>query len=477
MPTPIPQPKPLPLVGNLFALDSKNPWGSFNAIAADASNRPLFKLNILGRTIIIVTSASLLEEICDESRFRKCVSGPIREIRAAVHDSLFTALPTETEIWGIAHRIMKPLVSPEAVEAIFSDINGTTDNLIAKWTASSKQRVNVTNDLDRSNHEANMLAFFHERISIMAADASEPPVIAAQQNSTVEATRRSTRPKLLSWLLGHNRRFEADVKTMREYGAQIVAARRALEESDPDAVPKDMLHALLHGVDAETGRSLAESQVLDEIINIFIGSATAPNLLSFGLYYLAHHPEVIVKAREELDAVVGRDAPFTHEHLSKIPYTEAILRETLRLSATAPGFNIEPIPPTDPNDTTPILLAGGEYEIARTQPLIALLTAVNRDPEVFEEPLVFKPERMVGEKYEALPSGVKKGFGNGKRQCFGTRYAWEWSLLVLARLIREVDWELADKGYKVDNVGGVNYNGAFSTRPLGFFLLASPRAK
>ncbi|KAL3463693.1 cytochrome P450 [Aspergillus heterothallicus] len=475
MPSPIPQPKGLPVVGNLFDLDSKNPWGSFNKIAADNANRPLFKLNILGRTIVIVTSASLLEEICDETRFRKCVSGPIVEIRAAVHDSLFTALPDETEIWGIAHRIMKPLVSPEAVEGIFNDINGTTDNLIAKWTASSKQRVLVTNDLDRSNHEANMLAFFHQPHSIVDGSEPEPPVIAAQQNSTVEATRRATRPKLLTWLLGHGRRFAGDVKTMRDYGAEIVAARRALEDTDPTSVPKDMLHALLHGVDAETGKSLTESQVLDEIINIFIGSATAPNLLSFGLYYLANNRDVITRAREELDAVVGRDNPFTHAHLSQIPYTEGILRETLRLSATAPGFNIEPIPPADPSDKSPILLAGGEYEIARTQPMIALLTAVNRDPAVFEDPLAFRPERMVGERYEVLPSGVKKGFGNGKRQCFGTRYAWEWSLLVLARLIRDVDWELADKGYKVDNVGGVNYNGAFSTRPLGFFLLVSPR--
>ncbi|KAJ0346427.1 hypothetical protein COL922a_014894, partial [Colletotrichum nupharicola] len=122
MPSPIPQPKPLPLVGNLFALDSKNPWGSFNAIAADNANRPLFKLNILGRTIVIVTSACLLERICDVTRFRKCVSGPIREIRPAVHDSLFTALPEEAEIWGIAHRIMRPLVSPAASAAIFYDM-------------------------------------------------------------------------------------------------------------------------------------------------------------------------------------------------------------------------------------------------------------------------------------------------------------------------------------------------------------------
>ncbi|RDW92808.1 putative cytochrome P450 [Aspergillus mulundensis] len=467
MPTPIPQPKGLPVLGNLFALDSKNPWGSFNKLAAASpSNRPIFKISILGHDIVFVTSAALLEEICDETRFRKCVTGPIIEIRAAVHDSLFTAYHSENEIWGIAHRIMKPLVSPEAIEGVFNEMRETSDDLIRKWTASPKQRVNVTNDLDRSNHEANMLAFFHQKMAIM--NGTEPAVIASCQNATMEAMKRSSRPKFLTWLMGHQKRYDSDIKIMRDYGAEIVRKRR---EEHPDGGPKDMLHALLHGVDNETGKKLSESQVLDEIINIFIGSATAPNLLSFGLYYLANNPHAIAKAREELDTVVGT-GPFEHAHLSQIPYTEGILRETLRLSATAPGFNIEPLP--SPGNE-PVLLAGGEYQVSRTQPLIALLTAVNRDPAVFEDPEAFKPERMVGEKYDALPSGVKKGFGNGKRQCFGTRYAWEWSLLVLARLIKEVDFELADKGYKVSNEG-VNYNGAFSTRPLGFYLLASPRA-
>ncbi|KAL4791618.1 cytochrome P450 [Aspergillus venezuelensis] len=466
MPTPIPQPKGLPILGNLFQLDGKNPWGSFNKLAA--AHRPIFKISILGHDIVFVTSAALLEEICDEKRFRKCVTGPIVEIRGLVNDSLFTAYHSENEIWGIAHRIMKPLVSPEAVAGIFADIRETTADLIKKWTASSKQRVNVTNDLDRNNHEANMLAFFHQRLSIM--NGNEPAVIAANTNLTFESMKRNTRPKLLTWLMGHQKRWDAEIKICRDYGAEIVRKRR--EEYPDGSGPKDMLHALLYGVDPETGKKLSESQVLDEIINIFIGSATAPNLLAFGLYYLANNPSVIAQAREELDAVVGA-GPFEHHHLKQIPYTEAVLRETLRLSATAPGFNIEPIP-SEGNE--PVLLAGGEYEVSRTQPLIALLTHVNRDPAVFEDPDAFKPSRMIGAKYDALPSGVKKGFGNGKRQCFGTQYAWEWSLLVLASIIKDVDFELADKKYTVSN-DGVNYNGAFSTRPLGFFLSASPRQK
>jgi cytochrome P450 len=112
--------------------------------------------------------------------------------------------------------------------------------------------------------------------------------------------------------------------------------------------------------------------------------------------------------------------------------------------------------------------------VPNKQPLIALLAAVNRDPEVFEDPDAFKPERMVGEKYDRLPSGVKKGFGNGKRECFGKRYAWEWSFMVLVTIMKDVDFVLADKNYKTE-VGGVNYNGAFSTKPLGLFALTGPR--
>ncbi|KAE8379736.1 cytochrome P450 [Aspergillus bertholletiae] len=463
MPSPIPKPKGVPILGNLFDLDGNNPWGSFNKLAKEY--RPIFKITILGHDIVFITGAHLLEEVCDETRFRKCVAGPIIAIRDAVNDSLFTAKHNEMESWGVAHRIMAPLVTWEAVEQIFSGIQETTDDLIKKWTAGSRQRVNLTNDLDRCNHAANMLCFFDQRVHIM--EGPEPAVIKAMENATTEAMRRPTRPKILSWLF-YNRKWNAWIKTMRDYGTEIVTTRR---ENPTDK--KDMLHALLEGKDPETGKGLTDSQILDQIINIFIGSATAPNLVAFAMYYLAKNPDVVAKAREELDAVVGGPSVrIEHEHLARLPYTEGVLRESFRLSGVAPGFNIEPLPSTE----GPVLLAGGEYEVPKNQPLIAILAAVNRDPAVFDDPEAFKPERMVGENYDRLPKGVKRGFGNGKRECTGKRYAWQWSFMMLASILKEVDFELANPDYVMSN-DGVNFNGAFSVRPQEMFVVTGPRSR
>ncbi|KAJ5476501.1 Cytochrome P450 [Penicillium sp. IBT 31633x] len=462
MSLPIPQPRGLPVLGNLFDMIPGNTWASLNKLATEHGSAGIFKIKILGKQLVFITNAALLEEICDEKRFRKCVTGPIVEIRSLAHDSLFTAFDHE-ESWGIAHRIMAPFVLPEAVKEMHRDIQLTTDELVRKWTStgSTERYVDVSNDLDRLNHAANMQCFFSQHIDCVLGE--EPSVIKAMSDTTFEAVRRPTRPKLLTRLL-YQSTFDKDIKTCRDYCAQIITNRR-----DNPIEKRDLLHALLYEKDPKTSASLVDSQAIDEIINIFIGSATAPNLLCFTLYYLTKNPDEIIRARAEIDTLLGPHGQLEYSHLSQLPYCEAILRESFRLCATAPGFNIEPLP-TD----SPVLLGGGKYEIPKRQPMIAILSAVNRDPAVFEEPHAFKPERMLGEAFNRLPAGVKKGFGNGKRECYGKRYAWQWSLHVLVRILHDVEFELADKGYTFD-MEGKNFNGAFSVKPYGMFFATRER--
>jgi cytochrome P450 len=462
MPSPIPQPQGLPILGNLFDMIPGNVWASLNKLAAEHGGAGIVKIKLLGKQLVFITSAALLEEICDEKRFRKCVTGPIVEIRHLANDSLFTAYDYEKS-WGIAHRIMAPFVLPDAVKEMHQDIGTTTNDLIKKWTSTdgTKKRVDVSNDLDRLNHAANMQCFFSYHIDSVLGE--EPAVIKAMSDTTFEAVRRPTRPKLLTWLR-YQKTFDKDIKICRDYCAHVIADRR----KNPTE-KKDLLHALMFEKDPESGESLPESRVIDEMINILVGSATTPNLVSFALYYLAKNPSELARAREEIDSIVGSSGGLRHSHLSQLPYCEAILRESLRLCATAPGFNIEPLP-TD----GPVLLGGGEYEIPKTQTMIAILSAVNRDPSVFEDPNAFKPERMLGEAFDRLPVGAKKGFGNGKRECYGKQYAWEWSLHALIRIIKDVDFELADKDYTFD-MEGKNFNGAFSVKPYGMFAATKKR--
>lgn len=145
------------------------------------------------------------------------------------------------------------------------------------------------------------------------------------------------------------------------------------------------------------------------------------------------------------------------------------MRESLRLSFAAPGFNIEPIP-SDGKDKSPVLLGGGKYQVAHDQAMIVVMAGVNRDPAVLKDPLSFQPERMMGDEFERLPAGAKKWFGNGKRECIGKHHAWLFNTTVLTKMLRDVDFAMADADYKLVRDGWFNF------RPVDFHVKVRSRA-
>ncbi|KAK2027071.1 cytochrome P450 [Colletotrichum zoysiae] len=456
MPTPIPQPPGIPLLGNIFDIDPKNTWSSLKKLSKQYGE--IFQIKVLGHTIVFVAGAALAEELCDEKRFRKYVGGPIVEIRYAVHDALFTAYDHE-ESWGVAHRIIAPKLTPQSVAERFDDMLSTTNELLEKWKGlGPNDEISAIGELNRLNLEATTLALFGKKLNCLAGP--EHPMLKGMEDSTSEAMQRPNRPGFLNWLV-FGSKFKKATRTMRAYASDLVEHRRT---NPTDR--KDLLAALIDAADPESGKSLTDSQVVDEIVSMPIGSSTAPGLVSAIIYLLLKNPHAITAARAELDRVVG-DGELAHAHLSQLRYVEGIVREGLRLSFAAPGFNIEPVPKE--GDKSPVLLAGGQYEVAHDQPMILVLAGVNRDPSVFEDPLEFRPERMVGEKYDELPAGVKRYYGNGKRECIGKHYAWLWNMVVVAKLIKEVDFTMADPAYELKQ------DGWFNLRPVGFYVKVKPR--
>ena len=417
----------------------------------------IFKITVLGQQIVFVGSVALCEELCDEKRFRKYVGGPIVEIRNAVHASLFTAFETEA-IWGVHHRILAPCVTPEAVGGCFNEVRDCAYELTAKWRALSGTPVSPIGELNRLDLETTTLCFYGRKLNNITGP--ESPMIKAMNDSTSEAMKRPTRPKFLNSLF-YQSKFEKACKAMRKYAAECLEYRKA---NPTDR--KDMLYTMMHAEDSETGQSLNDQQIIDEIVTMPIGSSTAPCVISSAIYYLLKNPDCISKAREEIDSVIG-NSEFTHDHLESLPYCAGTVRETLRLSAAAPGFNIEPLPDTK----GPVVLGGGKYEVPAKQAMIIVLHGVNRDPNVFEEPEAFKPERMVGEAFGKLPEGAKKWFGNGKRVCYGKNHAWMWLMITLVSLLKDVDFEMADPSYQLKQ------DGWFNLRPAGFNVKVKARAQ
>ena len=347
---------------------------------------------------------------------------------------MFNAFDSEAH-WGQHHRIMAPLVTPSAVGNMFPDVLTCVSELTAKWRASNGNPLVAIDELNRLDQESTTLCFYGRKLDNITGTPS--PMIAAMNGTTQEAMKRPSRPGIVNRLF-YQSKFSRDTAVARKYAADCLDYRKAHPEIDR----KDMLYTLMNAKDPETGKSMGREEIIDEMISLPIGSSTAPCIVSHVLYHLLKNPECIRKARDEIDAVLGT-AELTYKALEKLTYCGGIVRESLRLSAAMPGYTREPRPETNTTDQ-PILLAGGKYQIPPKQSMIIVFHGVNRDPDVFEDPEAFRPERMAGENYERLPEGAKKIFGNGKRECFGWNYAWMWLVTVVVMILRDLELEMSN---------------------------------
>jgi cytochrome P450 / NADPH-cytochrome P450 reductase len=117
------------------------------------------------------------------------------------------------------------------------------------------------------------------------------------------------------------------------------------------------------------------------------------------------NPETLYAAQKEVDRVVG-DQRIAPKHLKELKYINAVLRETLRLTPTAPAV-VRAVRPEnkEPHPT----IGGGKYSMPDSGGIVCLLGTIQTDPKVFgENAKEFNPERMLDENFEKLPKNAWK---------------------------------------------------------------------
>jgi cytochrome P450 len=116
---------------------------------AESSIGEIFKLNLGGQEKLFITTAALLNEICDEKRFTKLVTGNLNQVRNGIADGLFTAHSHEHN-WGVAHRVLMSAFGPMSIRLMFDEMHDIATQLVAKWARfGSKEKINVTDDFTR----------------------------------------------------------------------------------------------------------------------------------------------------------------------------------------------------------------------------------------------------------------------------------------------------------------------------------------
>lgn len=171
------------------------------------------------------------------------------------------------------------------------------------------------------------------------------------------------------------------------------------------------------------------------------GSETTSSTIEWALTELLSNPESLNKAKAELAQAVGADRTFEEDDIDNLPYLKAVIKETLRLHPPIPFL----VPRRAMEDTN---FQG--YHIPKDTQVLVNAWAIGRDPEVWDEPWSFKPERFLdstvdykGQNYELIP------FGAGRRMCAGVPLAHRMLHLILGSLLHQFDWEL-DCKEKID---------------------------
>ncbi|WP_166297831.1 bifunctional cytochrome P450/NADPH--P450 reductase [Bradyrhizobium sp. 2S1] len=424
--SPIPHPPTKPVVGNMLSLDSTAPVQHLVKLSKELG--PIFWLDMMGSPIVIVSGHDLVDELSDEKRFDKAVRGSLRRVRAVGGDGLFTA-DTKEPNWSKAHNILMQPFGNRAMQSYHPSMVDIAEQLVKKWERlNADEEIEVVHDMTALTLDTIGLCGFDYRFNSFYRRDYHPFVESLVRSlETIMMTRGLPLEGL--WMQKRRKTLTDDVGFMNKMVDEIIAERRG--NADVTSDKKDMLAAMMTGVDRATGEQLDDVNIRYQINTFLIaGHETTSGLLSCTIYALLKHPEVLKKAYEEVDRVLGPDldARPTYQQVTQLSYITQCLKEALRLWPPAPAYGIAPL-----SDET----IGGKYKLKKNTFITVLVMALHRDPSVWgPKPDVFDPENFSREAEAKRPINAWKPFGNGQRACIGRGFAMHEAALAIGMILQ-----------------------------------------
>ncbi|MEM6618864.1 MAG: cytochrome P450, partial [Pseudomonadota bacterium] len=426
----IPMPDKMPVVGNMLSIDKDAPLQDMMRLTRELG--PIFRMDMMGTPILIVSGHDLVDELCDEKRFDKAVRGSLRRVRAIGGDGLFTG-DTQEANWSKAHNILLPTFSRQAMSNYFPMMLDVATQLCLKWERLNQDdEIDIVHDMTAVALDTIGICGFNYRFNSFYRQDYHP-FINALTNTLETCMMQRGLPFESTLLRRRLDQMEKDVSYMNTLVDDIIAERR----KSGDRATNDLLNYMLDGVDKVTGESLSDENIRFQINTFLIaGHETTSGLMSFTLHFLMNHPDVLEKAYEEVDRVLGRDISVqpTLKQVNQLTYVTQILFEALRLYPTAPAFSVYPYKDE---------IIGGKYKIKERTFTTVLSLMLHRDKRVWGENADnFDPENFSKEAMAARPANAYKPFGNGQRACIGRQFAMQEAVLVMGMILQR--FELVD---------------------------------
>lgn len=256
----------------------------------------------------------------------------------------------------------------------------------------------------------------------------------------------------LPWLSGFDidgleKKARDATMAVAKYHDPIVEERIGEWEKGIRKEEEDLLDVMINQKDAE-GKSLftSKNELKGAITEMMVATVDNPsNALEWALAEMLNQPEIFGKAIEELDRVVGKDRLVQESDIPQLNYVKACAREAFRLHPLDP-FNV-------PHESVADATVCG-YFIPKGSRVLLSRIGLGRNPNVWEEPLKFKPERHLkndgAEVVLTEPDLRFISFSSGRRGCPGIALGTTMTIMLFARLLQGFHWTLPRNQSKID---------------------------
>lgn len=382
------------------------------------------KLSIPGRPpIVVVTNPTLVHDVL--SRPEEFGRVPAQESAALIAEH--GLVQSEGDLWRQQRSIVGPAFSGRGVRTYADATGERIDALAADWAAAGEQELNLHREITSTTVRVASDVLFGEDIGEARARRFHEWMQTA--GSEFEFGMSVAMPDWMPTRVSPA--FREAARGIRELAEELIDEKRAaLASEETGAPPTDMLGMLLRAQD-DPEVELSDTQIRDEVTTLLIaGHETTALSISYTLSLLSWHPElrraVRAEAREVLD-----DGPPTYEDVDDLDLTRRVYREALRLYPPAWAVFRRA--------TGDVRL--GDYGIESGAAVVTPQWSIHRDPRYFEEPTRFDPERWVRHRPGEVPAYFP--FSSGPHACIGKQFALSGATLVLARLVRDVDVDVA----------------------------------
>ncbi|RDY10410.1 Cytochrome P450 71A1, partial [Mucuna pruriens] len=249
---------------------------------------------------------------------------------------------------------------------------------------------------------------------------------------------------------------------------KVIAEHESRNTKDDESDMNNFVGILLQlqhcgRLDFELNRDNLRGILMDMIIG---GSDTTSTTLEWVFAELLRNPNTMKKVQEEVRRVVGINSRVDENCVNHMNYLKCVVKETLRLHP--------PIPLLIARETTSNVKLKG-YDIPPKTMVFINIWAIHRDPELWDNPEEFFPERfetrqvgLNGQDFQLIP------FGSGRRACPAISFGLASIEYVLANLLYLFKWKMPETGVLKQNIDMCETNGITVSKKIPLYLVPEP---